>query len=269
MQFDKGVIKRESLEVMVSAYKTAVLEINQAFSLLDTAGQRLRSAFGENSSRFDLVFQMKYKDNPEALKAHIKKDIWRSILDRIEVKKFMSNADLNKLEESLRDIKSIPEIEIDTITEIITGMMNTAPDYAKKMAIEAFNILTPGRLAHDKYKTNKAYARRALGSKVILTWAWVEPYYHYGTYHVNYSRENELYCIDKVFHALDGKGIPKGYRTPLVEAINQTSVQMGVGETDYYKFKCFRNGNLHLYFKRMDLVNKLNQVAGDGANIGD
>ena|SRR5439155_23407886 len=34
------------------------------------------------------------------------------------------------------------------------------------------------------------------------------------------------------------------------------------GETDYFRFKCFRNRNLHLEFKRLDLVAKLNAVAG-------
>jgi hypothetical protein len=269
MQFDTGVIKRESLEVMVAAYQEACLEIDYAFEKLNTARARLQSAFGENFSTFDLTYQMRYNDTPSALKNFVKKDAWRALLDRIEVKKFMSTADLKALEKSFENVKTIPEITLDACTEIIKGMMNTAPDYAKKMAIEAFNLLTPGRREYEKLKTNKIHARRALGSKVILTWAWVEPYYHGGNYHVNYSRENELYCIDKVFHALDGKGVPKGYNTPLVDAINATPVKIGVGETDYFKFKCFRNGNLHIYFKRLDLVKKLNQIAGDGVGIGD
>src|SRR5436190_20361060 len=33
-------------------------------------------------------------------------------------------------------------------------------------------------------------------------------------------------------------------------------------ETDYFKFRCFRNRNLHQEFKRLDLVAKLNAIAG-------
>jgi len=36
----------------------------------------------------------------------------------------------------------------------------------------------------------------------------------------------------------------------------------GIGETDYFAFRCFKNGNLHLIFKRPDLVRRLNQIAG-------
>ena len=34
-------------------------------------------------------------------------------------------------------------------------------------------------------------------------------------------------------------------------------------ETDYFRFKWFKNGNMHLTFKRMDLVAKMNQIAGE------
>jgi hypothetical protein len=67
-----------------------------------------------------------------------------------------------------------------------------------------------------------------------------------------------------VFTALDGKGmIAKGsWQSKLADAINTTPVSVGRGETDYFRFKCYRNRNLHLEFKRPDLVERLNQMAG-------
>jgi hypothetical protein len=269
MHIDTGVIERESLDVMVQAYKTASNEIDQAFDLLNTARTRLIAAFGENVSRFDLVYQMRYHSKPEDLKNLVKKEAWEAILDRIEVKKFMSNADLEKLDRSFQNVKNIPELDMQTVNEIIIGMMNTAPDYAKAMALEAYDILMPGRSSSNKYKTNKSNARSRLGSKVILTWQWLDTYHYGNRFSVNTYRVRDLICIDKVFHALDGQGIPKGYRSTLVDAINCTPLELGVGETDYFKFKCYLNGNLHLYFKRLDLVQKLNQIAGDGAGLSD
>jgi hypothetical protein len=63
-----------------------------------------------------------------------------------------------------------------------------------------------------------------------------------------------------VFHALDGNGTIKTHRGPLIDAIE--AAKDGTGETDYFRFRCFRNRNLHLEFKRLDLVAKLNTVAG-------
>lgn len=36
------------------------------------------------------------------------------------------------------------------------------------------------------------------------------------------------------------------------------------GETTYFRWKCYRNGNLHLEFKRLDLLQTLNEVGGAG-----
>ena len=46
----------------------------------------------------------------------------------------------------------------------------------------------------------------------------------------------------------------------LIDAIE--AAKDGTGETEYLRFRCFRNRNLHLEFKRLDLVAKLNAIAG-------
>lgn len=80
-----------------------------------------------------------------------------------------------------------------------------------------------------------------------------------GKFRPTYSREQELLAIDGVFHLLDGKGIMREHRGPLVKAI--VECQDGRGETELFRFKCFKNGNLHLEFKRLDLVQELNLLA--------
>jgi hypothetical protein len=263
---DKDVIKRETFPAMVDAYDTACNEIDKAFELLDTAKIRLQSAFGQGHT-FNVIDELRYHSNtPEGIKKNIKKHAWQAFLDRLEVKKFMSIKDLDKLEKSFEDVNNIPEITIDNLIEIQTGLMNTAPDYARTMAIEAYDILLPGASNHDHFKTNEKHARGKLGEKIILSWYLDHGYGN--NYHVSYYNEKKLMCIDKVFHALDGQGIPKGYNTPLINAINGTPHNLGHGETDYFKFKCYQNNNLHLQFKRMDLVKRLNQIAGDRSRVG-
>ena len=266
---DSDLIKRESLENMVAAYKTACRDIDQAFECLNDAKVRLESAYGTGGAiSFDLVYQMRYNSRPDELKNQVKKAAWQALLNRIEIKKIMSLEDINKIYKSFDDVKSIPEIELPTLMDITLGLLANAPQYAEKMAKEAYKILMPGTHERNPYKTNQKNARRFLGKKVILTWL-VEPSYG-DQYHVHYGRaEDELMCVDKVFHTLDGKGIPTGYRSPLVDAINTTPISKGYGETEYFRFWCYRNGNLHLEFKRHDLVRKLNQIAGDNTGLGD
>ncbi len=59
---------------------------------------------------------------------------------------------------------------------------------------------------------------------------------------------------------IDGRGPIKSYHGPLYDAITDSSD--GTGKTDYFKFRCCINGNLHLEFLKADLVARLNVVAG-------
>ena len=159
----------------------------------------------------------------------------------------------------MEDPSKLPEIELAAVMDIMTGLAQNAPTYAKQMVLEVYDYLMPGT-RRTTYKTNIKNGRKALGKKVILSWV-VEGNYS-GGFRVCYgTSEASIIAVDKVFYALDGKGIPDGYRSPLVDAIN-TVDGGGYGQTEYFSFRACRNRNLHLEFKRMDLVRKINQIAG-------
>jgi hypothetical protein len=42
-------------------------------------------------------------------------------------------------------------------------------------------------------------------------------------------------------------------------------------ESEYFRFELYRNGNLHIVFKRADLVAKANKIVGDyyGETLAD
>jgi len=259
--FQTNIIQRETITTMVESYHRGCKKVDQAYELLQSASGDFESAYGTHYRDFS-AYPGQNERNAEEIKLRIRKNAWRVIINRLEIHKFMSIADLDKLQQSF-DSKEVPEIELGTVMDIVSGMVENAPEYAKKLVLEVYEILMPGT-RHTNYKTNVKNARRALGKKVILTWK-VEMGYG-STFNVNYNYDKELVAIDKVFFALDGKGIPPGYRSPLVDAINSTPIKSGYGETDYFKFRCCQNRNLHLEFKRLDLVSKLNQIVGVGGN---
>ncbi len=62
---------------------------------------------------------------------------------------------------------------------------------------------------------------------------------------------------------MDGKGITKyldDAATIIKEAMNK---DMWECVTDYFEFKWFKNGNMHVTFRRLDLVYELNRIYGD------
>ena len=195
----------------------------------------------------------------------MKVKVWRHIVSVTGFQKLVSRQRVKEFDRSCEsgDLPDITEFEVRDFVKTIIGNSTTL---AKETVEEVFAFLTPGKYRHNNLKTNAGKAAWKVGKKVILpsTLGGIGLYLRP---HINIYYEDELIQLDRVFHLLDGAGIPDGYKSPLVDAIN-TIGEFGVmGETDYFRFRCFQNGNLHLWFKRADLVEKLNLIAGSGEHL--
>jgi hypothetical protein len=81
-----------------------------------------------------------------------------------------------------------------------------------------------------------------------------------------YQCEQQLTALENVFSSLDGKGsVSKGHISNLSEAIRKTA-RGQLGQTEYFAFRGYANGALHLEFLRDDLLLKFNAIAG-GARL--
>jgi len=260
---DTDIIPRETISAMAEAYQTAQNEIDQAFALLQSADNRMKFLFGKYSD----CLPSSHCYEKDDIKKDLKRRAWITIIDRLEIRKVMSTKDLELFDKRMQDTKAMPDITINTILDIVATMHQNAPEYAKKLVFEVYEYLMPGNRS-ERYATNVKNARRALGKKVIISWAVAHRSWG-GGFEVPYGAcRDKVLAIDKVFFALDGKGIPTGIYSPLVDAIGTTD-NTGHGETDYFKFRAYSNRNLHLEFKRMDLVRQLKEIAGNGNMIAD
>lgn len=259
-----------TIEEMVNVYKSACARIEAAYNVLISERDRLRATFGEhgNLCSFDTYGKNvnSYSDKPaQDVIKDLKREVWRQIINKTGARKLLSVKRAEDLDRNLRD-GNLPEVETVEVIKLLEGLVNTAGDLVAEAAREAFDILRPARHEHNReLKTNQKNARYNIGPKVILC-GYVEETWGGTGYRVNYYRDSDLTAVDRVFHALDGHGVPAGYRSPLIDAIG--TCKDGQGETEYFRFKCYMNGNLHLEFRRMDLVAKLNAIGGDGTLKG-
>jgi hypothetical protein len=241
--------------MLVAAWRESEAEIRQAFGLLVSAEKRLKDTFKPDSYLFSLSrTDSRYRryEDPDELLKELKKDVWRVLIDRMELRRILSvkrNEELNRQIETGQDLPDIDEAQILAMLE--ATLTNTST-FIEEAVQEVFEYLRP---RNSRYKTNTEFE---IGKRVILSWA-IETKWA-GGFHVNSYREQMLRAVDNVFHALDGNGTIKTHRGPLIDAIEASST--GIGETEYFRFKCCRNHSLHLVFKRLDLVAKLNAVAG-------
>jgi hypothetical protein len=264
------IAHRETITALVGTYTQATADIITAYAMLDAAKKSLRLAFKTeyiDTIRRNCCGETDPKE-VVGVNKEIKRRAWCAIVERMEVKKLMSIKRREELDRQLAgdNSRSEPVAELPDLTEanilaMFQDTMAKAGDYANEAVFEVFDWLRPHAGHTADLKTNEKWR---IGKKVIIGYA-VEMAYSRGKYSVKHDRAKNLIALDNVFHMLDGKGTLKGYSGPLVNAITESPD--GTGETDYFKFKSCKNHNLHIEFKRPDLVSKINRTAG-GNRIG-
>ncbi len=255
--------ERDTLETLARVHKESIEKIERAYTLLDEAREAMKQTF--KNDYFEAIPSSHYGcplDVIPNIKESWKRRAWSIIFERSGMKKVLSIKRRSELDKQLSDGKDLPDITPENILALIQDGMEKATDYAAEAAYEVFDWLRPW---NGTYKTNDKWK---VGPKVVLAYmversGWGGN----GKFRVRYSHQKELIALDNVFHMLDGRGPIKGYNGPLIDAI-QTAPD-GNGETDFFAFKSYQNGNLHLKFKRTDLVDRLNYIAGQRDQIGE
>jgi hypothetical protein len=252
---------------MAREYREATEAIARHLAGILDQTRRLAEAFPADHSPFDVSLNYDGDhclrlDEPGKLFQKMSRRAWAVLVDHLGVKQVMSVKKRHEFEEQLKR-GDLPEISEQTITGIVLGLAQQARDFAREAAVEVLGILRPSHLHFGgQYKTNNAFR---VGRKVILCW-YVERCWNARSFRVHYNREAEVTAIDGVFHVLDGKGVMREHKGPLCRAIEASPD--GKGETKYFRFRCFKNRNLHLEMKRLDLVRELNLLATGEAVLG-
>lgn len=255
---------------MAHEFSEATAEIARLVSAFRAQTERLDAAFRtDRYSRFsmDLMYTGHRYNLDDQGAADLVKEMerwaWDVLVDALGVKNVMSVAKRKEFDEQLKK-GELPPVCEQTIAGILLGLTGQAKDFARDAAREVFDMLRPRGHWGGEYKTNNAFR---VGRRVILP-HHVERKYNGDGYHVDYNREQELTAIDGVFHLMDGRGTMRDNKGPLIKAINAVD-RAGRGETDYFEFRCFKNRNLHLRFKREDLVKELNFLAAGERVLGE
>ncbi|BAI71496.1 hypothetical protein AZL_020200 [Azospirillum sp. B510] len=108
-----------------------------------------------------------------------------------------------------------------------------------------------------KFASNPAYR---LGDKLIFNRALSE----YGGWNHHGGSREEMRDLDRIFHIVDEKP-PKDHCGDAAAMVSEVSRQQlgGTVETEYFLIRTFKNCNVHVLFRRPDLVVKVNQIIAD------
>ncbi len=199
-------------------------------------------------------------DNPAGAIKELTRKSWREIIKKTGLYDAITPKRREEIDKQIEEDK-MPPLTVESLHEIVGQLVEKGPELMTESIRATFEILTPRR---EKYKTNSAFM---VGKKAILPGV-LQPGYA-GSMRVSRWRgcDSSVQTVDRSFHLLDGKGVPhypNDLLTKIEEACHQNSQFV---ETDYFKCGLYRNGNLHIEFKRLDLVEKLNAIGSNGAKI--
>lgn len=253
---------RTTVATLVADYNFAVSEIREGFETIARAERRLCQAFAMGDKNHEVRVQPAHchhhpdwSDPSEALEK-VKRQAWEAIVERLELRRVMSVKAWEELSKTL-DKGKLPEITIESVATFAQGYLDSLWDMHRDAVKECFNWLRPWR---DEYKTNN---REEIGPKVVLTYM-VER--SLGRIRLRCGIDQHVIALENVFSALDGRGLTaKSYWSELRNTI-EANPGTTSGETTWFRYRMFGNGNMHIAFKRLDLLAEFNAIAG-GKNL--
>ena len=255
---NKDLMRFVPMNTMINSYQMAVKEVDEAFHHLAAAKKHLKDIYGDNGGQWRaevIKANLYYGDLDQAAQQNkdaMKKTMWGFIVEKTQIRHLLTEKKKKELDRMIED-ETLPEVETETVQAFISNLACNLPNLFKEACCEVFDMLRPPR---SEYKTNTGFE---IGSKVIMNYMvdW-----SYGSCMLEYRREQNLINLDNVFHLLDGKGNTK-YPHDLVTTI-KTAIRENrwEAETEYFRCKWHKKRSLHITFKRLDLVQELNRIAG-------
>lgn len=171
---------------------------------------------------------------------HIDASGWNHLLHASGLRTFMDSKAREQWAESIKK-REAPTLNADNIAATFRSLYDARADMVERGVLEVFR-----RLSWD-YKTNLPCR---FGKRLIVS--YVRSYHSFKT--------DELDDLVRSFCVYDGKPEPD-HRAGLYTLMHDAARE-GLRECEnaYLHIRWFKNGNGHVTFKRLDLVDKLNAV---------
>lgn len=258
--------KLNDLERLVTEYETAcelakeTYEAVKAKESFFTYISQVNRREGETTSPLYSIIphgkDFQVKDLNEELD-RLRRGYWELILDTKDFRELLTNEAIQKLNRQL-SVANAMEINLPNIRMLLTALGANQRDILIESVVRIFEKITKYHMNeystnihyYDGWKTNNAYR---INKKIIIpishmfdNWYFKDEYDRLG-----YEVKAWIDDIVKAFQLID-PSVPSDFNY----AGNNEF------ENDLLRFKMFKNGNIHVWFKDLQLLAKLNYLCG-------
>ncbi|AOL14436.1 MULTISPECIES: DUF4942 domain-containing protein [Enterobacter] len=252
------LILSTSIERVVTGRDSALKQIEQLIEQLD-AISRLTSEIGSGTAqdwamkpghRYDSWLTEKADKAMPAVTRNIDSSIWRDLMLKSGMMALMDAQARDQWHKSLEegDLPTISEANILSTFELL---------HLNKMEVFERGIINVFKGLSWDYKTNSpcSFGKKIIINNLVshnrwgfsLNWGW---------------RRDQLADLERMLFLLDGKPIPdnRGDVTNCLMAHIRDNSDKDVYEDEFFLIRYFQKGTAHLTFKRLDLVERMNDI---------
>lgn len=253
---ENGLMRHIPIIALIAQYDAIIAKTNIIFDNIDAIEKELIEAVDDNYYSMD--FYLRQTDRKTQIRK-IRKVFWKYTCNKLQLYNLMSEKKRHEFDKQM-ETDELPEFTPENVHSTFQMLIDDVPSLVEDTIAEAFEIFRPHNSWH---KTNTEYAvgRRAILAGMIHTFMYQGKRLHPS---LDYPNDQRLRIMDNAFSLMDGKGpikYPSDSITILREAIDNRQPEC---ETTYFKYRWHMNGTLHVSFKRMDLVQRMNEVGGKG-----
>lgn len=244
---DKDLALQQTLDDVCEARDAAIRDFSAALRLIDSARGNLSVIAPHIMPYLGSGFP-----SEEVFTKDVDRRLWQIVWDKTHLSQYMDKKAREEMHRSLE--KDPPAMTLENARTALLSAASQADLFFARGVHELFRT----RNDYD-YETNKAYPFR-LGEKMVLDGAvdvWFLPKKTW-----SHRMSDRLNDVDRVFKTLDQ--VVFAPRT-LEAAINAAWASSDTFEDGYYKIRGFKKGTAHIWFKRHDLLEKVNKVIADYA----
>jgi hypothetical protein len=260
------LIRRDSIaellvhrDAAVELYRRAaelILEANKAARRAAPSSRTCELGYDEMQRLAYISEQRAVEEFADAARRRTDCAVWRHLLGASGLGALMDRTARERFESQIE--KDTPECTLDTVCATMFTQAADAGNIFERGVVEAF-----GKLRRH-YKTNDPFK---IGLKIIMGGALLR-----GGYWNHYCRaDDDLFDIERAVMIVDGQQ-PVERHGGIVGKIGEAMRdKCDEAETAYFSVKIFRNGNLHVTFKRADLIECINRIIArhGGAAVPD
>lgn len=248
VSIDNLINQREGVRVRLELAQQALSGVDAIVRSINEGGQRGASLYGGAAhlvcGRDSHSFRLLHDDGVASGMRAFDAEAWRYLMHASGLRTFMDAKAREEWDKTISDGKH-PELTKANIEATFSQLYGARGDMFERGVIECFRRLS------WHYKTNLP---QKLGKRIVMSGmvGWN-----------SYTRGNELDDLVRVLHVLDGKPEPDhrgGTSALLSRAGLGYASRTGTVDTDYLSIRTFKNGNGHITFKRLDLVDKMNLI---------